>query len=51
MGHEPFSLFHHRTAGDFKAVILVVDLFLWGFCDGLCFGIHCFMSFLVLQSY
>ena len=24
---------------------------MWGFCVGLCFGMHYFMSFLVLQSY
>ena len=33
MSHEPFSLFHHRTAGSSKAVVLLLL-------------IYCFMGFL-----
>ena len=29
---------------------MVINLCLWGFCVDLCFSMHCFMSFLVLQS-
>ena len=31
-------------------IVLCTSYCLWGFCVGLCFGMHCFMSFLVSQS-
>ena len=41
-----------------KAVVLLLLIYcfmylhsFWGFCVGLCFGTHNFMSFIVLQSF